>query len=152
MLQSAKRPLRLGPFKSASAKGDFLKIRSFVLMGVSKRGHTCWHTAAVDNRAARQISGIRRAFPNQPRPLTNSHMLSHAQMHLILISTDFCLPICTLHFFHFDVPCCLESLESKFDVPRCEALSRSSGLCILNLCCVARKKSLVVSPLWSRTM
>jgi len=58
-------PMTKATVKSMDVLGDFLKIRSFVLMGVSKRGHTCWHTAAVDNRV-RGIVPIVRPLHLEP--------------------------------------------------------------------------------------
>ena len=43
-------PMTKATVKAMDALGEFAQLQSFVLMGASKRGNLCWHTASVDPR------------------------------------------------------------------------------------------------------
>ncbi|CAK9018452.1 Autocrine proliferation repressor protein A (PhoPQ-activated pathogenicity-related protein), partial [Durusdinium trenchii] len=54
-------PMTKAAVKAMDVIGEFLDVHSFVLVGASKRGNLCWHTATVDARV-RGIVPIARAI------------------------------------------------------------------------------------------
>ena len=89
------RGTRFGAFASEShpnrgelCRGAFAGIHSFALMGTSKRGHLCWHTASVDARAPRlrDDSGVGQGMPR----VTTAYLEQSRMPQKQRASTRFC--------------------------------------------------------------
>ncbi|CAJ1419783.1 unnamed protein product [Effrenium voratum] len=59
-------PMAKATVRAMDVLGAFAGIHSFALMGTSKRGHLCWHTASVDARV-KAIVPIAKALNLEPQ-------------------------------------------------------------------------------------